>query len=110
MKSKIILLWLSAIGSTILALYVIFAIGFILYSFLLKSRFAHVGFHFNENWLSWFVPIIIWLLFPLIYLWLRHYKSKINKNKLFKYCAYSNATLIITPPLFIIITLLLNEV
>ena len=108
MKSKITLLWLSAIGSTMMSLYFIFATGLILCTFLLKSRFIFVGFHFNENWLDGFVAIIIWLLFPLIYFWLRRYKSKINKNKLFKYCAYSNAILIITPPLLIIITSLLN--
>ena len=111
MKTKITLLWVSAIGSTIIALYVLFVIGFITSTFLSKANNVHMGFdfHFNENWLTLIVSISAWFLFPLIYLWLRRDKSEIDKNKLFKYGAFSNAALIITPPILFIMCLLLND-
>ena len=109
MKSKITLLWVSTIGSTIIALYVLLVIGFITSTFLFKSNNVHMGFYFNENWLALIASVIIWLLFPLIYLWLRRDKSDINKNKLFKYGAFSNAAVFITPPILFIMFLFLNE-
>ena len=111
MKSKITLLWVSAIGSTIIALYVLIVIGFIISTFLFKSNNIHMGFyfHFNENWLALIASVITWLLFPLIYLWLRRDKSEINKNKLFKYGAFSNAAVFFTPPILLIMCLFLNE-
>ena len=109
MKSKVTLLWVSAIGSTIIALYVLLIIGFITSTFLFKINSVHMGFFLNKNWLSWILAIIIWILFPLIYLWLRRDKSEINKNKLFKYGAFSNAAVFVTPPILFIMCLFLNE-
>ena len=110
MRSKITLLWLSAAGSTILALCTISAMGYVLYAFLLKNRNYHMGFHFNESWLAWILPVIIWLLFPVIYLWLKRHQSRLNKNKLFIYGAFSNTALFITLPLLVIIISFLNEI
>ena len=111
MKSKITLLWLSVIGSSILAIYILLVIGFILSTVLFKDNNVHMGFHFNfnENWLALIAFVIIWLLFPLIYFWLRRDKSRINKNMLFKYGAFSNAAVIITLPVLFIMCLFLNE-
>ena len=109
MKSKITLLWVSAIGSTIIALYVLLAIGFITSTFLFKSINVHMEFYFSENWLALIAAVITWLFFPTIYLWLRRDKSEINKNKLFKYGAFSNAAVFITPPILFIMCLFLNE-
>lgn len=97
------LLWISSIGSTILVLPYVFLIGFEIYIFFQPCWFSFWHMDRGEFYLlKLFSAVVIWLLFPFIYLWCRRRVRILTSKRLIVYGAFSNGALLIFPILYFV--------
>jgi hypothetical protein len=106
-KIPVYFLWVSVIGSTIIAFSFLVALILEVYVFFKKD--LYVFWHQNSlHSIDIIFLFLVWLMFPAIFLWTVRYRKQVQKQRLFIFGIFTNVSLLILPVIDLLLLSMLD--